>query len=104
VSKPVQPATWAPASEWKKYAVEVAQYVGRNSWDVESRRTALLDLGLPAGNPLFEVTVTRHRVRATSEADAVAQVKAALSGVSFADRSGKTRNFRQNTTVTAQKV
>lgn len=89
---------------WKQYAADVAKYVAENTYNVEQRNTLLRSLGLPAGNPLFEVIITRKRVRATSPADAERQVRAALADVTFNDASGVARNFRHETTVLARKV
>jgi hypothetical protein len=117
-TKPVRPSDFADQYTWRQYADQVTAYLAalesavkaeaksaarENGWCDSGVRAALGRLGIKAGprNPLYSVTITRQRVRATSGADAVRQVQSALSAVSFVDRSDKRRDFRHNTTVTA---
>jgi hypothetical protein len=117
---PPTPGPWGSASEWAQWAKDYRQHVSRvltdeaarvgreYGWCSDGQREVLArirqaaDLPAPGPrNPLYDVTVIRRRVRATSEQDAVNQVVAALRDVEFTDRSNVRRNFRHNTDVFA---
>lgn len=115
--KPTRPDfLYATGDDWKRYADAVEVYrVERereiskalsNHVDSETAKVVRAQTGLPAvpRNDLYTVRVTRSRVRAENAGDAEAQVRAALAGITFVDRSDRTRDFRFNTTVTASKV
>lgn len=115
--KPTRPDfLYAIGDDWKRYADALEAYrverereiskALRNHVDSETANVVRAQTGLPAvpRNDLYTVIVTRFRVRASSATDAADQVRIALAGVSFTDRSDVRRNFRFNTTVTASKV
>lgn len=115
IQRPASPGPYATSAEVREYAAKLEQHlsdrereISRLIADVAPDYVGYIRVvaGLPkvARNPLYSVTVTRTRVRAADALDAQSQVLTALADVEWDDASGRPRNFRRNTTVTAVKV